>query len=101
MAQRKPNSVKRREGNPGKHHLGEDWKPVPGAPECPSWLAGEALLEWQRVVELLDAEGLITQFDRPSLVDYCVCWARVCDAERDVSARGLFVAGYRKAKTKN
>ncbi len=101
MAQPKANSLKRRQGNIGKRRIPAEWTPTPGSPPCPAYLRGEALEEWKRVTFLLDSANVLTQFDRPALADYCTCWVRVCEAEKDISERGLFVEGTRKAKVMN
>jgi P27 family predicted phage terminase small subunit len=72
-----------------------------GMPKRPTWLRGEARKEWDRIVPILDAANLLTQVDRSSLADYCVCWARLCEAEADIAKRGLLIKGRRDALVKN
>lgn len=46
----------------------------PGAPECPSYIIGEALVEWERVVPILMASRVLTEGDLSALVSYCRFW---------------------------
>jgi len=55
--------------------------------------AGKA--EWRRVVPILAASGTLGELARRGLQDYCLCVARLDEAEGDISERGLLVAGDR------
>lgn len=97
----KPPKLKVLEGNPGKRPIPEDYpEPQPAAPPEPYWpnlLPGEeakpvrrdAREEWRRVVPVLDALGLLSLLDHSTLVDYCICWARLQECERQLSRDGL------------
>lgn len=52
----------------------------PGAPAPPDWLDDEAAAEWQRVVPMLDGQGLVSAVDRAILVSYAVSWSVLCRA---------------------
>ena len=88
----KPISLKRLEGNPGKHRLPTEAEEViiaPGAPELPNWLDAEAKAEWRRVVPELTAVGLLGKVDRAALAGYCQSWARWKQAEDALNKHGL------------
>lgn len=99
-------------GNPGKRAVRQGPKLAPERPLEPRWvdffpavrgaLRGEnqrarsrASAEWRWVVPVLDHHGLLTKVDRTVVVDYCICVARLDQAERDISRRGLHVDGVR------
>ena len=60
----KPTAVKKLEGNPGKRKLNSK-EPVPakGIPACPDWLMPEAKKEWERLAELMNQMGVLTEVD--------------------------------------
>lgn len=49
----------------------------------------DASVEWQRVVPRLDDLGLLSGLDRTVVVDYCLCWARLQQCEREISSGGM------------
>ena len=63
----KPTAVKKLEGNPGKRKLNSK-EPVPakGMPTCPDWLMPEAKKEWERLAELMNQMGVLTEVDMVS-----------------------------------
>jgi P27 family predicted phage terminase small subunit len=107
-----------REGNPGhrtKRQLERGVKLPPGAPAEPDWgerfgpvpgdrrLSAEAARararasrEWQTVVPVLDAMGLLAQIDATVLEDWCTLVARLDQCERDITRRGLIMADGRR-----
>ena len=52
---------------------------------------------WRRIVPQLDAIGLLADIDHDILVDYCLVVARIDQAERDLTSRGVWVQGERGA----
>lgn len=60
----KPTAVKKLEGNPGKRKLNTK-EPVPakGMPDCPEWLLPEAKKEWERLADLMNQMGVLTEVD--------------------------------------
>ncbi len=53
--------------------------------------------EWRRIVAILEPQGLLSEIDRAALTDYCRCWARMDQCERDLSRNGTWVQGERGA----
>lgn len=51
--------------------------------------------EWRRVVPVLKVAAGLGAVDATILHDYCVCVARLDEAERDISTRGALVLGER------
>lgn len=103
----KPKHLKIVEGNPN-HEAIDDLESglrlPPGAPDEPDWAdvftgGGPdnerarhwASTAWQRVVSMLDPQGILSHLDHDILRDYCICLARVDQCERDISERGLYV----------
>ena len=60
----KPTAIKKLEGNPGKRKLNTK-EPIPakGMPECPEWLLPEAKREWERLADLMNQMGVLTEVD--------------------------------------
>lgn len=54
-----------------------------------------ASAEWRRVVPVLEVAAGIGEVDRTTVKDLCVCVARIDQAERDLSERGLMVTAER------
>lgn len=123
---RKSNVVALREGNPSRRPRAElmgGTKLVAGKPDEPRWAdvfpsprkadapAGDladlraaalrcrkvAAGEWARVVPVLFGARVLSTIDRAALVDYCTLIARIDQAERDISRRGIWVQGDRGA----
>jgi P27 family predicted phage terminase small subunit len=53
----------------------------------------DAAAEWALTVAELDRRGTITRTDASTVVDYCICHARVLQCERELSAGGFVVEG--------
>jgi P27 family predicted phage terminase small subunit len=70
---------------------GSEPKPSAGRPDPPGHLAGEALAEWARIVEVLDGLGVLTRADGAALSIYCVAHARWLEARALIDEKGLFV----------
>ena len=70
-----------------KRRLNEP-KPTAGAPNPPTWLKGEALREWKRLVGELDAIGLLTAVDRAAFAMLCQAWGDYVAARADVERMG-------------
>jgi P27 family predicted phage terminase small subunit len=66
---------------------------APGAPEPPEVLAGEALAEWNRVVPVLDADGLLSKIDRAILVTYCSAWAVLVQCTEHLPSGSMVAKG--------
>ncbi|WHM36239.1 phage terminase small subunit P27 family [Streptomyces sp. BPTC-684] len=116
MADRyRPNSAvqRAREGNPSKTAIKEgvivprailtepDWSGVfPPSPDPAVEPANircreVASEEWRRVVPILEVAAGIGEVDHTTVKDLCVCVARIDQAERDLSERGLIVTAER------
>ncbi|MEV7678833.1 phage terminase small subunit P27 family [Streptomyces sp. NPDC088341] len=102
-----------REGNPSKAPIKEgvviprailaepDWSEVfKSSPDLAVETANErcrnvASTEWRRVVPVLEVAAGIGEVDHATVKDLCVCVARIDQAERDLSERGLMVTAER------
>ncbi len=51
--------------------------------------------EWRRIVPILEVAAGIGDVDHTTVKDLCVCVARIDQAERDLSERGLMVTAER------
>lgn len=91
MADRKtkPTAVKKLEGNPGKRKLNSK-EPVPakGMPACPDWLMSEAKKEWERLAELMNQMGVLTEVDMAAFAAYCQSYARWKEAQEHITSGG-------------
>lgn len=85
----KPTAVKKLEGNPGKRKLNKN-EPVPakGMPTCPDWLMPEAKKEWERLAELMNQMGVLTEVDMAAFAAYCQSYARWKEAQEHITAGG-------------
>ncbi|WP_445269070.1 phage terminase small subunit P27 family [Streptomyces sp. DSM 41634] len=102
-----------REGNPLKREVREgvivprailvepDWSEVfKSSPDPTVELANVrcravASDEWRRIVPILEVAAGIGEVDHTTVKDLCVCVARIDQAERDLSERGLIVTAER------
>lgn len=91
----KPTAIKLLEGNPGRRDLSQSPQPPGGDMRAPAGMPLVARREWRRVVPILVRLGVASQVDRNALADYCLCVARLADAEADIEKRGLLVEGER------
>lgn len=58
-------------------------------PEPPSFLKGEALAEWNRVVPELQRLHLVKPIDAAALTSYCLAWQRLVQAQEIIDREGL------------
>ena len=88
----KPTAVKKLEGNPGKRKLNTK-EPVPakGMPACPQWLLPEAKKEWERLADLMNQMGVLTEVDMAAFAGYCQAYARWKEAEEVITQHGSIV----------
>ncbi len=61
-------------------------------PDPPSYVQGNALIEWRRMTKLLHSVKLIGNVDSVALAAYCITYARWLEAEEALKKSGLFVA---------
>lgn len=85
----KPTAVKKLEGNPGKRKLNKK-EPIPakGMPECPDWLLPEAKKEWERLADLMNQMGVLTEVDMAAFAAYCQSYARWKEAQEHITSDG-------------
>ena len=85
----KPTAVKKLEGNPGKRKLNTK-EPIPakGMPTCPDWLMPEAKEEWERLAELMNQMGVLTEVDMVAFAAYCQSYARWKEAQEHITSGG-------------
>ncbi len=85
----KPTAVKKLEGNPGKRKLNTK-EPVPakGMPDCPEWLLPEAKKEWERLADLMNQMGILTEVDMAAFAAYCQSYARWKEAQEHIDSEG-------------
>jgi P27 family predicted phage terminase small subunit len=87
-----PASLKLLRGNPGRRKISKSEPVVPlGTPEAPAFLSPTERQEWDRIVPLLMAAGLLTELDRAVVSLYCVAYARWLDAEAHLRQFGTVV----------
>jgi len=73
-----PTALKKLAGNPGKRPLNShEPMPKPGAPLCPDWMTGDALVEWERIVPELDRLGVLTCVDSAVLEAHCLTYGEI------------------------
>ncbi|MFD8969267.1 phage terminase small subunit P27 family [Streptomyces sp. NPDC059568] len=102
-----------REGNPSKAPIKEgvvisrailaepDWSevfvssPDPAVETTNERCRNVASTEWRRIVPVLEVAAGIGEVDHATVKDLCVCVARIDQAERDLSERGLMVTAER------
>jgi len=68
-----------------------------GMPKAPEHLNKEARAVWARVAPGLYTSGLLTELDAEALGAFCVCSARLAEAERHLAAEGPTTVGARGA----
>lgn len=83
--------------------MGKGRRPrAPGAPSTqattahldpPEWLTADAVVEWDRVVPVLNDLGVIRDVDLAVLSTYCQTWADYCECRRTLAVEGLTVDG--------
>ena len=83
----KPTAIKKLEGNPGKRKLNTK-EPIPakGMPNCPEWLMPEAKKEWERLADLMNQMGVLTEVDMAAFAAYCQSYARWKEAQVSIPA---------------
>ena len=89
---RKPLSIVRLEGNPGKRRIPRPDEEVAVEripPTMPKRLDAEARAEWKRIIPLLMAMGIIGQVDRAALVELCQAWSIGQQARAALRKKGL------------
>lgn len=109
----KPDIQKVREGNPSKVAIREgvivprailaepDWSevfkssPLTEVETANARCRVVASIEWRRIVPVLEVTAGIGEVDHATVKDLCVCVARIDQAERDLSERGLMVTAER------
>ncbi|GGP51626.1 phage terminase small subunit P27 family [Streptomyces melanogenes] len=102
-----------REGNPSKTAIKEgvivprailaepDWSGVfppssdPAVESANVRCREVASEEWRRIVPILEVAAGIGEVDHTTVKDLCICVARIDQAERDLSERGLIVTAER------
>ena len=85
----KPTAIKKLEGNPGKRKLNTK-EPIPakGMPNCPEWLMPEAKKEWERLADLMNQMGVLTEVDMAAFAAYCQSYARWKEAQEHITSEG-------------
>jgi P27 family predicted phage terminase small subunit len=89
---RKPDALKRLEGNPGHRPLNHDEPKFDAVISCPAWLTVGAKTEWRRICKELKAvPGLLMTTDRAVLASYCQYYAGWHEAEVHLAKFGKTV----------
>jgi P27 family predicted phage terminase small subunit len=91
----KPTKTKKRQGNPGKRKLpkGEPQPRAIGTAAPPAHLSADARLEWQRMLDELRQQQLLTVLDLGLLAAWCTAWGDYVEAERKIRDQGAVIAG--------
>lgn len=61
--------------------------------EPPSFLVGEGLKEWQRIIPLLNENIPISELDSTLIASYCLSVGTVVECQKDINDRGVIVEG--------
>jgi P27 family predicted phage terminase small subunit len=67
-----------------------NWKPMFGRDNR---AVADAHAEWELTVMELERRGMLTKTDVTTVIDYCICHARVLQCERRLSNKGFVVPG--------
>ena len=51
---------------------GFEFSPAAEIPTAPDWITGRALVEWLRIVGMLEDQHILSAFDQTALAQYCV-----------------------------
>ena len=51
--------------------------PVKGMPTCPEWLLSETKKEWDRLADLMNQMGVLSEVDMAAFAAYCQSYARL------------------------
>ncbi|MGE7691335.1 phage terminase small subunit P27 family [Lysinibacillus sp. NPDC097214] len=62
----------------------------------PTFLTGEALNEWNRVVPLLQSDIPISELDYSLITSYCAAVGTIIDCQNDINKRGVILADTEK-----
>lgn len=57
-------------------------------PACPDWLMSEAKKEWERLAELMNQMGVLTEVDMAAFAAYCQSYARWKEAQEHITSGG-------------
>ena len=88
-ADKRPNHVPEQ---PPAYNPGEpDWKSIFGGRDRRA--STDAHAEWELTVMELERRGMLTRTDATTVIDYCICHARVLQCERRLSSKGFVVPG--------
>ena len=87
---KKPATMRQLEGIPGQSRIPPAVKKG-SVPECPKWLSGIAVEEWNRVATGLHQAGLLSMLDESALESYCVTYAKWREAEQRLADEGLTI----------
>lgn len=85
-----PTALVKLRGNPGRRRLpkGEPKPSAAAVVDPPAWLRAEAKQEWYAILPALKALGLYTEVDRAALANYCIAYADLQIAERELQLKG-------------
>lgn len=89
-----PNAIKLMEGTYREDRHGGAVHAPPGTPVKPKWLEGLASEVWdERVNELSQVPGLLSEVDAPSLALYCYYWQVFHEAKKTIEEEGAVCTG--------
>lgn len=87
-----PTALKVLHGNPGRRPLNAaEPRAEVARLHCPEELDEIARAEWQRVMPLLAAAGVLTRLDRAALISYCVIYSRAMQADAMLAKAGMVI----------
>ena len=81
-------------GNP------QEPKPI-GKARCPRWLPRLAREEWKRVAPLLEAQGVLTDWDQTAFAGYCTAVADLREAEKIIKREGYVGTSVQGGQTRH
>lgn len=86
-----PTALKKAKGVRADRINENEPKPDSRIPDCPPYVQGEALAEWNRVAPILDAMGVLSAIDGTALAIYCLAVGRLIRAQTEIDANPIVV----------
>lgn len=89
-----PDAIRLHEGTYREDRHGGSVRAVPGAPVKPDWLCERAAAIWdERITQLREVPGLLSEVDGPALALYCHYWAVFHEARETLEEEGAVCTG--------
>lgn len=66
-----PTAILRQRGSHRANERPKEPTLVPGRPQCPQWLRGDARRAWKKLIPMLEAMGVLSRSDGNAIARYC------------------------------